>query len=1114
MGTLRIIKASAGTGKTYTLTREIITHYLQYENANLENFLLITFTRNAAEELLNRFYEHDLLPILTSSDYQKLNDLIKKKYHHIFQKFEQKERKEWKNYLRKIRCRFFHDLLKQKKVLIGTVDSILSQLSKQLFVLAGVTPDWESALQFSFEEFSSFLFEEDQIPPPCLQKWLKKEKDPYTIVKNITEGLFTQEKKRLFLFQWDLTLHQEYLRKNNKNIHFSEYLEKWINDFYKTIIPQWQKALESNLQYIKHNPQLVETPNNSKEVQLNLLLSLSLDSKKIRKTCSLEFDKISKKVNEIEKEVNQFLLSYYFYDKLRQYELKENRLSLASQREYLARYNSLLTSEPLYQHLGIKIAFAGWDEFQDTSYLQYYLFYPLLHELYSTDNENFPNVILFVGDIKQAIYAWRNSEPEIMAELLQKHFSHENIIEESLNQNYRSSKELLKFFSLFMNSFLKRLEETFKNHTPLKNTLKKLKNYGYDALLKHRDDDLELTEQEEFCNIFIIHNKEEKKLYQQLARFIQSEHQNGIPYEEMLILVRKNDQINHIEETLKEYGIPVMPAGKRQLENFLEVQWLYYLARYLLSHSKQEKQLAKLHLLAILSDKKNASQTIPQNHHSPTYLFLLDDENEKNKEINNFLNNLFQIIEKSPLSYYLPHLPLIDFFERLIEWTKQVDDKNWFCFENEGIQSFFSKLLSQTEYKFTFINQFLDQFPLLAKQEIEVDTASHAVPIMTIHKAKGLESRITFIIEPESIFHPHKSLLNIPLPFDLIHWLITGQKPQESHLKTNFTWEFQLSYNKANHILCFQNQNIPSQKQKQLQELQWHIQKALESDIIERMNLLYVAITRAKEKIYFFVNNDLSKKQNLSNWKNTSIPTCMKHALLNTFKEFIELSSSNKTHKNQEFTHSISLPIPIQQNQNEYNKSAPAQKTIRQELEWQSFSWRHQIAFVPPHPLLSRYNPEALQIGIMVHRYLAQANEKVITPKIKNPTIKKAVMNAYKLFKDLNLHHYLSNSHSNNEKVNVLFEFTFITKTSNHTEIEILRPDLVILDFNTQKGWIIDFKCTSPPLKHSEQHIQYEAQVRKYHEALQEYYRAEIKSWESYLFYLEDDGYAFPVILK
>ncbi len=80
------------------------------------------------------------------------------------------------------------------------------------------------------------------------------------------------------------------------------------------------------------------------------------------------------------------------------------------------------------------------DEFQDTSVLQWKNFDPLIKNSMSEGHDN-----LVVGDIKQSIYRFRNSDWTILGNLLEKEVDNQRIKSCSLNTNYRSALNIIRF---------------------------------------------------------------------------------------------------------------------------------------------------------------------------------------------------------------------------------------------------------------------------------------------------------------------------------------------------------------------------------------------------------------------------------------------------------------------------------------------------------------------------------------------------------------------------------------------------------------------------------------------------------------------------------------------
>ena len=92
----------------------------------------------------------------------------------------------------------------------------------------------------------------------------------------------------------------------------------------------------------------------------------------------------------------------------------------------------------IYEKIGVRFDHFLLDEFQDTSSVQWSNFSPLLHNSHSQGNEN-----LIVGDVKQSIYRWRGSDWKLLDSAVPGEFP--GFKEEVLDTNYRSLSNIVEF---------------------------------------------------------------------------------------------------------------------------------------------------------------------------------------------------------------------------------------------------------------------------------------------------------------------------------------------------------------------------------------------------------------------------------------------------------------------------------------------------------------------------------------------------------------------------------------------------------------------------------------------------------------------------------------------
>ena len=106
--------------------------------------------------------------------------------------------------------------------------------------------------------------------------------------------------------------------------------------------------------------------------------------------------------------------------------------------------------EALRDYPAIRAAYEGRfkmvmiDEFQDTSGMQWNNFRPLVEESLANGRAN-----LIVGDVKQSIYRFRNSDWKLLDEQVRRDFEEEQVREETLMDNWRSCRHIVEFNNAF-----------------------------------------------------------------------------------------------------------------------------------------------------------------------------------------------------------------------------------------------------------------------------------------------------------------------------------------------------------------------------------------------------------------------------------------------------------------------------------------------------------------------------------------------------------------------------------------------------------------------------------------------------------------------------------------
>ena len=156
---------------------------------------------------------------------------------------------------------------------------------------------------------------------------------------------------------------------------------------------------------------------------------------------------------------------------------KENNLILLSDTNELL--NDIISEDDtpfIYERIGVWINNFLVDEFQDTSALQWQNFKPLLSNSLAYGNDN-----LIIGDEKQCIYRFRNSDPSLLQYKVRNEFDSHNVtVSGDKSTNWRSTPCIVRFNNTFfsMTAKLLGLEDMYSNVVQMPNN-KSRKAGGY-----------------------------------------------------------------------------------------------------------------------------------------------------------------------------------------------------------------------------------------------------------------------------------------------------------------------------------------------------------------------------------------------------------------------------------------------------------------------------------------------------------------------------------------------------------------------------------------------------------------------------------------------------------
>lgn len=476
------------------------------------------------------------------------------------------------------------------------------------------------------------------------------------------------------------------------------------------------------------------------------------------------------------------------HQKLKAYRIEHNQLMI-SDTAYLLHLIVAKDNTPfIFERVGTRYHYYLLDEFQDTSDMQWANLKPLILEALAIE----ASYVLLVGDVKQAIYRWRNSNLQLLmaqAEL--------DVLQEGgrasdqrvLAANYRSSRDIVGFNNRFFSEAVDQLSGQFSPvagevlqqayQTASQDAKRQFPGYVHFELIDQQQGG-ELSWEE------LAMEKTLEMIGQAMAL--------GFKGGDVAILVRKKAEGSRLATYLQARGLKVQSSESLLLINHPGVALLTAALTFLnheadkIAHAAIRVNLAQIMGIKA-SDHRIFDPNLPEKH--PLYPVWQHFLQEKNK---------------------LQQLPVYECVEQLCRIFPGLREPNAY------LKGFLNAVLEYSATVDASISGFLHEWEeQRQKRSIAMSESGDAIQIMTIHKAKGLEFPVVILPMADWELGPKsRSLL----------WVETRQVP----LLADFEY-FPLPVSQA--------------------LSQTHFEEAYQAEILrsylDNLNLLYVALTRPQQ---------------------------------------------------------------------------------------------------------------------------------------------------------------------------------------------------------------------------------------------------------------------------
>lgn len=316
----------------------------------------------------------------------------------------------------------------------------------------------------------------------------------------------------------------------------------------------------------------------------------------------------------VEKVIFTLGLAEEFYSKLSIIEEEKGVISLDESTNLLRDIIDGSDAPFIYEKLGVRFNHFLLDEFQDTSVVQWENFKPLLANSVS---EGYSNII--VGDVKQSIYRWRNSDWNLLDKEIEKNFKGKvEVI--TLKENWRSTQSIVNFNNEFF---------TFAAN-----------NLGLSTIYADVQQEVKVEDSQEGC---VTVNFCEDEL-EMIDGYIEQAVTAGAKMSDIAILLRTNGEGKKVAEHLLSKGYSVISDDSLDLKSSLIIR----------------KIVSYLHSLCNNSDSLN------------TYLsesLEIDSEREYHSLIDLVDGVIKDLSETHPDEIKGQTLFIQSFMDDILEWT-------------------------------------------------------------------------------------------------------------------------------------------------------------------------------------------------------------------------------------------------------------------------------------------------------------------------------------------------------------------------------------------------------------------------------------------------------------
>lgn len=836
---VRVVEASAGSGKTYALAKRYVQLLMMYdlksERLPIKNVLALTFTNKAAFEMKERilyFLKAIALDQLKPADKANILDPLQldpafareKAFHimegiiHSYHFFQVQTIDKFINTLLS-GCAFTIGLTSSFKIKTTAMDYLQVSLDR-LVDQASFDPD----IRVMFEEFlNNYLYLENR------KGWFPKAE-----ILSVVKALYDQNN----------TYGLEYVRSRTGSKRINDLKRKLLEriKMLDELLPErtnatFRKGLKK---FIENHDSIFDVdsvPNFAKEEPpLNKGVEASAEVYELWDLIRTDMARLcyeeAYSLYNPYVDVYQQAMTLFYEDAARDDVLFLEELNKRARNLFDTEG---ITVEELYFRIATRISHYLIDEFQDTSRLQWSNLRMMPEEALSTGGSLF-----YVGDRKQAIYGFRGGDVKLFDEIKQDF--KEYVTTDPLSNNYRSQKQIVEFNNLiFSVSNLHRFIAQKEQRDRDKKVQARVEFQGDD--FRELANVFESSEQKSqtaldggyvrICRVSADTRDEQLVITQQEVLEIIQDVRRRFDFRDIALLTRNNAQIELVTGWLLEADIPVESERTSDIRENQRIDDFLEFLRFLNSPINN-RAFAKF----IMSELFSRATGHPVQEFE-TFVFGCREVMLHQREHylyqafrkaypdlwEQFIQEFYQNVGLYPL-YEL----CISAYDRFCCLTNFPDEHGFFLH--------FLELIKKREEDHSDIASFLEYFEQLQGESLYVKMPDqNAVKILTVHKSKGLEFPVVI------------------LPFLAMNVQV-GAKSSESAQ----------SYVMQRHRDSMQLLRLKKTYYKYSDRLYQIYRKEYVHSMMSELNNVYVALTRASEELYCLIPRKSGNGFNMANY--------------------------------------------------------------------------------------------------------------------------------------------------------------------------------------------------------------------------------------------------------